>query len=70
MTEANMIETNAAPEAAGERQEIPRPEYPRPQFVREQWMNLNGTTDAHLLHGAVASCRARRRRAGLARARL
>lgn len=31
---------------------IPRPEYPRPQFVRENWINLNGTWEFEIDHGA------------------
>ena len=33
-------------------QDIPRPEYPRPQFYRESWMNLNGTWQFEIDHGA------------------
>jgi len=31
---------------------MPRPEYPRPQFVRSGWMNLNGTWQFEIDHGA------------------
>ena len=31
---------------------IPRPEYPRPQFARPSWMNLNGTWQFEIDHGA------------------
>lgn len=31
---------------------IPRPEYPRPQFKRDSWMNLNGTWQFEIDHGA------------------
>lgn len=35
----------------------PRPEYPRPQFVREGWMNLNGTWQFEIDHGASGRAR-------------
>ena len=31
---------------------IPRPEYPRPQFARPSWLNLNGTWQFEIDHGA------------------
>ena len=36
---------------------IPRPEYPRPQFVRPDWMNLNGTWQFEIDHGASGRAR-------------
>jgi len=36
---------------------IPRPEYPRPQFVRPSWMNLNGTWQFEIDHGASGRAR-------------
>ena len=36
---------------------IPRPEYPRPQFVRPGWMNLNGTWQFEIDHGASGRAR-------------
>ena len=38
-------------------QHIPRPEYPRPQFVRPGWMNLNGTWQFEIDHGASGRAR-------------
>lgn len=38
-------------------QTIPRPEYPRPQFVRPSWMNLNGTWQFEIDHGASGRAR-------------
>ncbi len=36
---------------------IPRAEYPRPQFVRPGWMNLNGTWQFEIDHGASGRTR-------------
>ncbi|MBR3502969.1 MAG: beta-galactosidase [Clostridia bacterium] len=36
---------------------IPRAEYPRPQFVREGWLNLNGTWQFEIDHGASGRAR-------------
>ncbi len=36
---------------------MPRPEYPRPQFVRKGWMNLNGTWEFEIDHGASGRAR-------------
>ena len=36
---------------------IPRAEYPRPQFVRDGWMNLNGTWQFEIDHGASGRAR-------------
>ena len=38
-------------------QHMPRPEYPRPQFVRPGWMNLNGTWQFEIDHGASGRAR-------------
>ena len=35
----------------------PRPEYPRPQFVRSGWMNLNGSWQFEIDHGASGRAR-------------
>lgn len=37
--------------------QLPRPEYPRPQFVRPGWMNLNGTWQFEIDHGASGRAR-------------
>ena len=36
---------------------IPRSEYPRPQFSRPAWMNLNGTWQFEIDHGASGRAR-------------
>ena len=36
---------------------IPRPEYPRPQFARSSWMNLNGSWQFEIDHGASGRAR-------------
>lgn len=36
---------------------IPRSEYPRPQFVRPSWMNLNGSWQFEIDHGASGRAR-------------
>ena len=36
---------------------IPRPEYPRPQFQRAGWLNLNGTWQFEIDHGATGRAR-------------
>ena len=36
---------------------LPRPEYPRPQLVRPGWMNLNGTWQFEIDHGASGRSR-------------
>ena len=38
-------------------EQIPRPEYPRPQFVRSGWLNLNGTWQFEIDHGASGRAR-------------
>ena len=38
-------------------QMIPRPEYPRPQYARPTWMNLNGTWQFEIDHGASGRAR-------------
>lgn len=37
--------------------QLPRPEHPRPQFVRPGWMNLNGTWQFEIDHGATGRAR-------------
>ena len=38
-------------------QTMPRSEYPRPQFARPTWMNLNGSWQFEIDHGASGRAR-------------